>query len=299
MKKVFLSGLALLFSVCLVAQNNNVGQDTAWKIGGNLGIQFNQAAYENWQAGGVNSLAGNGLLSIFANYDKGGKFTWVNTLNLGYGLNFQDTIFNKTDDRIELESRIDYSLSKHWGLSALYNFRSQFSAGFANPGETADSVKISDFMAPGYMLLGLGATYKPSKKISVFLSPATAKLTFVMDERLSNAGAYGVDSGETMRAELGGYLNFTYKQTLMKNVDLQARLDLFSNYLEDPTLIDVNSEVLLFLKVNQYITANIALNLIYDHDVKFDVDGKMGVPRTQLRQLLGVGFAYSFGANKK
>jgi hypothetical protein len=318
MTKVFLGSLALFLSVSLMAQNDNVGQDTAakkfskdavealnqnakdtaWKVGGNLGIQFNQAAYENWQAGGVNSIAGNGLLNIFANYDNGGKWTWVNNLNLGYGLNFLDTVFNKTDDRIELESRIDYTLNKRWGLSALYNFRSQFAAGFSKPGETADSVKISDFMAPGYMLIGLGATFKPNKKISVFLSPATAKLTFVMDERLSNLGAFGVDSGATLRAELGGYLNFTYQQTLLKNVDLKARLDLFSNYLDDPTLIDVNSEILLFLKVNKYISANVAFNVIYDHDVKFDVDGKMGVPRTQFRQLLGVGFAYNFGAQK-
>ncbi len=276
-------------------------KDTAWKVGGNIGLQFNQAAYENWQAGGVNSISGNGLLNLFANYDKGGKWTWVNSLTLGYGLNFQDTVFNKTDDRIELESRMDYALNKKWGASALYNFRSQFTAGFANPGETADSIKISDFMAPGYMLIGLGATYKPNKKISVFTSPATAKLTFVMDERLSNLGAFGVDSGETRRFELGGYLNFTYKQNIMKNVDLQARLDLYSNYLEDPTLIDVNSEVLLFMQVNKYITANLSLNLIYDHDVKFDVDNNPdtpGVPRTQFREIIGVGFAYNFGDKK-
>jgi hypothetical protein len=307
MNKYVIALVGLAFSSGLLGQNetNQKGanaapapQDTAWKVGGNIGLQFNQAAYENWQAGGVNSISGNGLLNLFANYDNGGRLTWVNRLTLGYGLNFQDTVFIKTDDRIELESRLDYSINEKWGWSALYNFRSQFAPGFSTPGLREDSLKISDFLAPGYMLIGLGATYKPSKNFSLFLSPATAKITLVMDERLSNAGAFGVTAGENTRVELGGYVNLTYRQNLMENIDLQARLDLYSNYLEDPTLIDVNSEVLLFMKVNKYITANLSLNLIYDHDVKFDADNNPdtpGVPRTQFRQILGVGFAYNFG----
>mgnify|MGYP006267043181 CR=1 FL=1 len=301
-KRTLAAGILILASLSYVkAQNTPAAADTAWKLGGNFSLQFNQAAYSNWQAGGVNSIAGNGLLNIYANYDDGGLWTWNNALTLGYGLALQDTLFNKTDDRIELESRVDRSISKNWAASGFLNFRTQFAPGFKNPGDTDPDSIISNFMAPGYLLTGIGFTYKPRENFSVFLSPATNKMTFVLSERLSNqpGGAFGVDSGEAFRYELGGYINLNYKQKLMKNVELTARLDLYSNYLEDPTLIDVNSEVIVFMKVNKYITANLSLNVVYDHDVKFDLDNNPdtpGVPRTQFREILGIGFSYNFGS---
>lgn len=279
-----------------------VDSASKWEIGGNYGIQFTQASYSNWQAGGVNSIAGNTIFTGFANYQANAKWIWSNALTLAYGVNFQDTIFNKTDDRIELESRLDYLQSKTWSYSALTNFRTQFRPGYANPGDIGDDLKVSDFMAPGYLLFGVGATHKPNKNFVMFLSPLTAKATFVMDERLSNAGSFGVDSGSTSRLEIGGYVNLTYKKKVWKNVDLQARLDLFSNYAEDPSLVDVNSELIMFFKVNKYIKANVSFAYIYDHDVKFDLDENPltpGVPRSQLKQILSIGFSYDFGAASK
>lgn len=272
--------------------------DTAWKLGGNFSLQFSQAAYRNWQAGGVNAMAGNSLLSIFADRDNGGKWIWINRLNLAYGLNRQEGLFNKTDDRIELESRIDREISKNWSLSALTNFRTQFSNGYGEAGERGDSVRISTFMAPGYLVTGVGFTYKPNKRFSAFLSPLTSKMTFVQDQRLANEGAFGVDSGHTFRQEVGGYVNMNYRGPLFTNVEFQTGINLYSNYLNNNyQFIDVNGEFLLFMTINEFLTANVSLNLIYDHDIKFDVDGdgEEDGPRTQLKEVIGVGFVYNFG----
>jgi hypothetical protein len=286
--------------------------DTAWKTGGNFNLQFTQAAYQNWQAGGVNSFAGNSLFSWFANYDNGGKWTWVNQLDLAYGVNFQDTAFNKTDDRIELLSRVDRKINKNWGASGLLNFRTQIANGYNAPSQRGDSIRISGFMSPGYLLTAVGFTYKPNKRFSLFLSPFTSKMTFVQDQRLANAGAFGVDAADTVngvyiegsnfRQEIGGYLNMAYVAPLMKNIDMQYRLALFSNYLDGQyKYIDVNTEFLLFLKVNKYISASVSLNLIYDHDITFDVDddGTQDGPRTQIKEVLGVGLVYNFGDQRK
>lgn len=293
--------LMLLCAWRAEAQTDSLQADTAWKLGGNFGLQFNQAAYSNWQAGGVNAISGNGLLNLFALYDDGGKWIWDNELTLGYGLNFQDSIFNKTDDRIELESRIDRYFSKNWSMSGFFNFRTQFAPGFSQPGETADSVKISDWLAPAYILNGVGFTYKHKKSFSLFLSPLTGKYTLVNNDLLAEAGAFGVEPGQNFRAELGGLLNAHYKKDLMKNIKLTTRLTLYSNYLEDPTLIDVNASVLIFFKVNEFFTANVSLNSIYDHDVKFDVDedGVNDGPRLQFREIIGIGLTYQFGDKKK
>lgn len=302
MKKAILILVALIGSLANArGQSDSASADTAWKIGGNFGLQFNQAAYSNWQAGGVNSISGNGLVNLFALYDNGGQWTWDNDLTLGYGLNFQDSIFNKTDDRIELESRVDRQFNKNWSMSAFLNFRSQFAPGFSQPGETADSLKISDWLAPAYILNGVGFTYKHKKVFSLFLSPLTGKYTIVNNDRLAAAGAFGVEPGEKFRAELGGLLNAQFKKEIMKNVNLTSRLSLYSNYLVDPTLIDVNASILVFFKVNEFITANISLNSIYDHDVKFDVDedGVTDGPRLQFREIIGIGLTYQFGDEKK
>ncbi len=323
MKKVLLLGILLYAGLISAQADSAVFQqfnadkkdpsDTAWKAGGNFALQFTQASYSNWQAGGANSFSGNALFSSFANYDKGGKWRWYNSLVLAYGLNFQEELTIKTDDRIELESRVDRTISTNWNASALSNFRTQFADGYENP---EDSNRISTFLAPAYTLLGLGLTYKPNKFFSAFLSPATAKFTLVNNQALANEGAYGVDAGvfdsvsntytslgSKTRFEIGAYSNLNYKQEIFKNITLQSRIDFYMNYLNDDfyNFVDINGEVILFLKVNDYITANVAVNFIYDDDILFDTngDGNGDAPRTQFKQVLGVGFAYNFGDKPK
>jgi len=301
MKKIFTCLAAIFASGTLLAQEP-AKQDTAWKVGGNFGFNFTQAAYSNWNAGGVNSIAGNTLGSFFAAYDDGGDWSWINNLDLAYGLNYQDSVFNKTDDRIELNSRVDRKIGSKWSLSGLLNFRTQFTNGYAEPGQEGDSLRISAFMAPGYLTTGIGFTYKPNKKFSAFISPITSKMTFVQVQRLADAGAFGVDPGSNFRQEVGGYANLTYNTPLVENVTMQSRLGLFSNYLDgNYKFIDVNGEVLVFLKVNESISANLSLNVIYDHDIKFDVDedGEIDGPRTQFKQVLGVGFTFQIGDKRK
>jgi hypothetical protein len=296
MKKVLLALAGVLLSLQGFAQQDSADA-RPWRVGGNYSLQFNQAAYSNWQAGGTNSITANSLVSLFANYQKG-DWAWKNSLNLAYGLSYQEDIFNKTDDRIELESRVDRKFRKNWNFSALLNFRTQFTDGFDQPGITEDSLKVSGAFAPAYTVLGLGLTYKPNDKFNAFISPLTTKVTIVGDERLSNLGAFGVDTGSTVRFEAGGYVNLSYNTPIAENIKLQSKLDLFSNYLDgNYKFVDVNAEIILFMKVNKYITANVALNMVYDHDIRFDTnnDGVADAPRTQFREVIGVGFSYNFG----
>jgi len=86
----------------------------------------------------------------------------------------------------------------------------------------------------------------------------------------------------------------------MENISLQTKLDLFSNYLDNPQYIDVNWEVLISMKVNKYISATLSTQLLYDHDINIAIDengdgitDKSG-SRTQFKEVLGVGFSYKF-----
>jgi len=159
---------------------------------------------------------------------------------------------------------------------------------------------ISNFMAPGYLNLSAGIDYKPNDDFSMFISPLTGKITFVLDEALSDAGSFGLDSAETVRGEFGGYVKIAYKKEILKNVLLDTKVDLFSNYLENPQYVDVNWDLLLTFKVNEFLSATLMTRLIYDYDIKFpyDSDGDgtndASEPRVQFKELFGIGLAYSF-----
>jgi len=280
-----------------------------WKTGGVISINLTQVRLTNWAAGGENSVSVNGLLSLFANLKKG-KSTWDNSLDLAYGILQQgDANIRKTDDKIDFTSKYGRKASKSWYYAGLVNFKSQMTAGYNYPD---DSTEISNFMAPAYVLGAIGMDYKPNTNLTVFISPLTMKMTLVNIQTLADAGAYGVDpavyddfgtmteKGKTSRSEYGGYLRAIYKKDIMKNINLQNKLELFSNYTEEPTHIDVNWEVLIALKVNKFISATIATQLIYDHDIDIAVDrNNDGVvdgvgPRTQFKEVIGVGLNYKF-----
>lgn len=280
-----------------------------WKTGGVLSVNFTQVSLTNWAAGGDNSISLNTITNLFANYKKGDN-TWDNTLDLAYGVMKQgNQSVRKTDDRVDMMSKYGRKAYKNWYYAALINFRTQMAPGYNYPD---DSIKISNFLAPGYLLGAIGMDYKPNENFNVFITPLTMKTTMVNDTRLADAGAFGVDAakyndlgikikdGKMLRVEYGGYLRSLLKANLMENISLVTKLDLFSNFAEHPERIDVNWEVLIALKVNEYISATISTNLIYDHDVDIAVDNNNdGVidafgPRTQFKEVLGIGLSYKF-----
>jgi hypothetical protein len=338
MKKLLL-GLALVASTQLAAQDELLSgterervfttmtsapqeeapADTTWKTGGTLGLNFSQVYLENWAAGGQSSVSGTALVTLFANYAKG-KGTWDNTLDLAYGLLRQgdEGVVIKTDDRIDFASKYGYKASKKWYYSALVNFRTQFAPGYqlAN-GVPDESNIISDFLAPAYTLASVGMDYKPNKKFTAFLSPATYKLTIVMNDSLADVGAFGVEAaefndlgekiadGRNLRHEIGGYVRMAYNTDVVENVSLQTRIDLFSNYLNNPQNIDINWEVLISMKINEFMSATITTQLLYDDDVTLQkkdpvlddegnvIDTGRG-PGVQFKEVLAIGFSYKF-----
>jgi hypothetical protein len=117
-----------------------------------------------------------------------------------------------------------------------------------------------------------------------------------MDDYLSSLGAFGVDVGEKTRSEIGGYIKINYKkENLVKNVDFDTKLDLFSNYIESPEKIDVNWEMFFDLKINDFLTASLKTHLIYDYDIKFiNEDTGLEEDRVQFKEGFGLGITYKF-----
>ncbi len=312
--------VSLIFSLILLSSLIASGQVTeaektlramradttqGWKTGGVVGFNFAQTSLTNWAAGGENSLAINGMFSGFANYKKG-KSVWDNTLDIGYGLIKQGSEdFKKTDDKIDFLSKYGQEAFNNFYYAALFNFKTQMTPGYNYPDFTN---KISDLFAPAYITLALGMDFKPNAYFSAFVAPLTAKFTFVTNTELSDIGAFGVNPGETVKSEIGGYIRAIYskndfKAELLKNVSFTTKIDLFSNYIDNPQNIDVNWEVLLAFKVNKYLNVNFNTQLIYDDDIMIQNDrngngiieaGEGSRSLVQFKEIFGVGFSYKF-----
>lgn len=269
-----------------------------WTTSGVFNINMTQVSLTNWSAGGFSSVSGIAMFNGTANWKKDRK-AWDNSLVLAFGgqHTHNGTDPQKTDDRIELNSKYGYELAKAWYLAGLFQFKTQFTEGF-----NADGVRISNFLAPAYTLLGIGLDYKPDPKLSVFFSPGTARLVTVTDELLwlgstdPEFRVYGVKNGSTTELELGGYLRLQYTTELAENITFMTRGDVFSNYLRNPQNMDVTWETLWTFKVNEWFAATLNTLLLYDHDTnlpKVDAEGipYLG-PDTQFKETLGVGLSF-------
>jgi hypothetical protein len=315
-KKYYLMcGLVIIFSLHLSAHDNRsamdyhsgfhqgylITEDTpapppppAWSYGGRSAISFSQMSLVNWSAGGENAYSLAGIIQLFNKYDKG-KANWANTLDLGYGvIRSAELGVRKSDDKIDFLSKFGYQAINRWYYSGMVNFKTQMDKGYLYEKNT-DPKMISRLMAPGYLLGSLGMEYKSkADNFYILISPFTGKSTFVLDDSLSNAGAYGVTPGNKFRMEFGGYSKIAYSKEIAKNVNLSTKLDLFSNYLETPQNIDINLETIFMMKVNKFLVTTLSINMIYDDDIKItDSKGNTG-PRTQFKEVLAIGFSYSF-----
>lgn len=284
-----------------------------WKKKNKITFNLNEVAFVNWNAGGDNSVA----VLTAARFERNYAFryvSWENALDLRFGLNMREGQgVRKTDDALRFTSTFGYrsdTISK-WYTSGKLNFNTQMADGYKYPNT---ETPISRLMAPGYLFLGVGTSYiDAEKKINLYISPLTQKATFVLDQNLANQGAFGVQKavldangniltpGKNTFMELGFLVTHSWEKEVYDNVNMISRLNLYTDYLNSFGNIDIDWELNFNLKVNQYISAQIGTHLIYDDDIKFDQetadDGTIlqpGIPKTQFKQLLGVGVVYEF-----
>ena len=295
MRKLFLSFslfLGLIFSVSaqetkatvdnLMSYNAKSDSAGGWKYSGLIGVNFGQTSLNNWSAGGDNTISGNAIVNLTANYMKG-KWFWDNNFSGEYGMIYSSAYdWQKAADKMTLTSVAGRNISDKWSASFLLNFNTQFAKGYKYP-DTENY--ISTLMAPAYADAALGFSYKPNKKYTVFLSPVAERTTFVLNDSLSNAGAFGVKPGKKVNWETGAYVMATTNQALWENVSVISTLDLFTPYDENFGNVDINWNLLINCKINKLLTATVNTTLRY-----YDAE----IQKIQFKEIVGLGFTYSF-----
>lgn len=306
MKKFLLSLAVMLFAAqMLFAQE---AEEKNWTHGGFVSLNVSQSHFSNWTSGGQDNINGLGTFKYNLNYLKG-KCKWDNTLDLALGYSYYDLDKQpiKTDDRINLTSLYGYDVIKEkLYITANLNFQTQFADGFdyAN-----DTVKISEFLAPAYLTVGLGAQYTPTSWFSLNLAPASGRLTIVNDQDLADAGAFGVTAaeyigdslvkhGKKTRMELGAQLIANVNYEIFKNVVFNSKLIVFYDYMQNRDFnalgkeygcrFDFDWDNALILKVNDWLNCNITARLVYDEDIT-PIEGESFL---QFKEVLSVGISY-------
>jgi hypothetical protein len=292
-----------------------VKPDTLWRHGGFTSLSFNQSSFTNWAAGGQNS---EGLSAVFSGFlcykSKDSTLRWQNNIDLAYGMLIQGTQYRKTDDKIDIVSKLGKKAFDHVFYTLSGEFKSQFAQGYNYPNDTS---VVSRFLAPGYVLLSLGMDWSVTSYFDLYLSPATGRITIVDDQNLADQGAYGVTPavykldtagnptttvikhGQEVRFQFGASISAKFQKDIFKNINFKSKLDLFNDYTDPDASarknIVVGWENDLVMKINKYFSASVLTDLIYDNDIPYvDAEGVKHGPRIQFEELLGIGFSTKF-----
>jgi hypothetical protein len=255
-------------------------------------INLNQSAFSNnWSGGGVSAVALGTNFDFKAEYSKK-PFDYATETNLIYGISKnKGEGSRKTNDRIFLDNKVATQLSKHWFFFGSLSFESQFAKGFnyidATATTPAESLLISNFMAPGYLTESLGLEYKPVKYFDLRLGTGTARQTFVLDTTIYHnlPANYGVGPGRTFRNDLAFQAVATIDKDLMPNLHVNARYALFIPYQQSLAYITHRLDATFTAKVNRLIAVTLNGTILYDKNTSSSVQGTEG---------LSLGVLYKF-----
>lgn len=190
-----------------------------WKIGasGTVGANFSQ--FDKW-LGAANpnaKLSSYGLTGgVFANLNQE-KYFWRNGLNINIAktkliLDQEDkaladsTDLETTADAINITTLFGYKLNDKWAISTLGEYRSTL---------------LDNLNNPGYLDLGVGATWTPITNMVVVFHPLNYNIVMA-------------DSDVNYNSSLGCKIVADYNQTLPMGVAWKSNFSAFASY-SDPS----------------------------------------------------------------
>lgn len=151
-------------------------------------------------------------------------------------------VWYKNQDEFAISVAPSFKMSKNWSYGSIFKFRSQFANGYISRTQQTSNDLKSTFMAPGYLDISFGITYKcpkPKFPISINLSPLALSAVFVENSAIRHNAwddkpgweAYGLaDDSKTSKYEGGSSIQLDFDRTFGKNGFLRYRTTLFFFY---------------------------------------------------------------------
>ena len=275
-----------------------------WKYRSEASFILSQASLTNWVKGGENSISTATDITSYADYNnKPLKISSNNFVRLKLGfLKSGDNDIRKNLDLLETNSKLNHKAFGKFDFSAILLFKTQVARGYIY---SPDTVLVSKFMNPAILTVGLGLDYKPNKTTSINFSPFSYKGTFVPDTTRIDQTKYGIAKDRRSKNEPGASFLITNEYKPVKNVTVTNRLQLFTNYINNPLNIDVDWEMIVVANLNWFTDVRFNTHLIFDDDTKtveikdnkpvLRLDGtQKKTARIQFKEMLGFSFIFRF-----
>jgi hypothetical protein len=277
-----------------------------WKYRAEASFVLSQASLTNWVKGGESSISSLLEVTGFADYNnKALKLSSNNFIRLKLGfISSGGNPIRKNADLLETNSKLNHKAFGKFDFSAILLLKTQLARG---KNYTVDPpVIVSKFVNPFTITAGFGLDYKPNKTTSFNVSPLSYKGTFVPDTANIDQTKYGVAKDKRSKNEPGASVMLTNEYRPVKNVTITNRLQLFTNYINNPLNIDVDWELNVVANINWFTDVRFNTHLIFDDDtrtVELDKDKKpilradgtqKKTARVQFKEMLGFSLIFRF-----
>jgi len=266
-----------------------------WFVDGNHLLQFSQNYISaNWVNGGVGNLNFLSKQSLRVRYEKSKvQFNSLLEWNTSFFTSPNDSL-RKTrigTDLLRSYSNFGFKACNRWYYSTNLELRTQM----FNNYEENSRTKISSFISPFSLNMGLGMRYELEKKfksdkykllkLTADLSPISVKHTFVNNPKVDPT-RYGIPEGKNCQTFYGSTVNATVLYNVNSYTSLKTRLKYFTSYDK----VEIESENELNFSINRYFSTRIYLYVRFDDSENIPQDPKLGY--FQLNELLSFGFNY-------
>ena len=282
MKKITFILLVLFAAQIVFAQGESEEKkDTLWTPKGVAGINLSQVSFSNWSQGGENTLAYT-FFTLFGLDYIGNPWKWKNSLKFAYGrTKFGDQGYRTNDNEIFFEStlihNVGWAVSPYAGVTA----RTPVSKGFNY--KVTPEIQIVDFLDPFNLTEAIGFVYDQIPNFSTRLGVGMKQTWADQFAATYSDDPETLNEIEKFRNETGIESVTEYTLDFLENMNFYTYLRLFGRF-EDMSVWDVRWDNLITAKVNDYVSVNLNVLVIYDVNESL---------KTQIKEALQLGISYT------
>ncbi|HUS86294.1 MAG TPA: DUF3078 domain-containing protein [Bacteroidales bacterium] len=277
-----------------------------WKFFSEAAFVFNQAIIKNWVKGGESNISTTLDLTGTADYSNEEKKTgWNSQGRIKFGIMAStDYGVRKNIDQVDLVSKLNEKAFGKFNFSATMLFKTQLAKGYKYLADT--SYLVSKFFNPASLTLGLGLDFKPNDNTSINFAPLSYKGTFVPDTVMIDQTKHGLTRGKRAKHEPGMSCQINHRLTFWRDITVINKVQLFTNYIENPMNVDIDWEMILTAQLNWFTEVRLNTHFIYDDNTLIPVvdddsnpvlgiDGKQKkVPMVQFKEMIGLSVIFRF-----
>lgn len=259
------------------------------KVSIKTALGINQASYDNWAGGEVNSFSGRVAIYVAHKYnDEKKNFNVISIFDAAYTMVVADKKLTKSEDYFNVTITPSWKFAPRWELSGSLDIKSQFTSSFNN-----ENVLTSSFFSPGKINLSAGITYSPPKgRFSAYFAPISGEATVILNEELVQKGGFGVEPGKGAKAQFGMFGRLMYTQPLFKETTtFYTKIESFWNYANTPTLW---WESRLSFKLHALFNVALYVKFIYDESIVTPRSNESNF--WQINQSFGFNLTFNFNS---